>query len=233
MMETIQTFVKKPVFRRRLITFRNLLIIVITALLILTWLVKNYDYFNFDLTVTLFVQDFHQVWFDLLMKLVSKTGTLTVGSAIIFVVALILAFLGKFKSALMVTVSSYGVMGLGQVLKQLIERPRPSARLIHQIGLYPKSDSFPSGHVLFAVGLYGFLLFLVFTQLKDELLLKKVLIAALSLPLIFMGLSRIYLGAHWFSDVLGAYLIGYIWLFIMIHLYHTLGAPGNLKPKKF
>lgn len=222
-MDILKAFVTKPVFHQRLATFRNLLVLVITSFLILTYLVKNYDYFNFDLKATLFIQEFRWSGFDLLMRIVTQSGTVPIGSLIILVVAGLLFWLKKFKAGAMVIVSSYGVMVISWVLKELVARPRPSAKLIHQIGLYPKSDSFPSGHVLFAVGLYGFLFFLVFTQLKERFLLKKVLLGILSLPLILMGLSRIYLGAHWFSDVLGAYLVGYIWLFVMIHLYHLLG----------
>lgn len=220
-MEAKEAFVKKPLFHKRLITFRNLLILVIATFLVLTILAKNYDYFNLDLTLTLFIQEFHQSWFDFLMRAISQGGTVVVGTVVIVLISALLVYHKHFKTALTLLVSSYGVMVLGMILKDLIARPRPKANLIHQIGLYPKSDSFPSGHVLFAVGLYGFLFFLVATKLRSRLLLKKILLVILCLPLTLMGLSRIYLGAHWFSDVLGAYLVGYVWLFLMIHLYHS------------
>ena len=118
----------------------------------------------------------------------------------------------------MIIISSFGITIFGMGLKELVGRPRPDPHIITQIGTYLSLDSFPSGHVLYAMGLYGFLLFLVFSQFKKTIL-RYILLLLIILILILMGVSRIYLGAHWFSDVLGSYLMGLLWLLLMVYLY--------------
>ncbi len=228
-MEKKDVFVSKPTFYQRLNLFRVLLVLVIMATAILTVLVKQFDYFKTDLFVTRSIQGLNPFWFDSLMRFLSWLGDLWMGSLVILVVSVILLLLGKRKSVLMFLVSSYGAISLSELIKFIIGRPRPDSTLINQIGKFTRSDSFPSGHVMFAVGLYGFLLFLVFTQLKSRLVLKKILLITLAVPVFLMGLSRIYLGAHWFSDVIGAYLFGYIWLFIMVNIYKSLDPQVNPK----
>ena len=223
-----EVFVGKPTFYKRVAIFRIGLIAVIFGLVVLTVLVKQYDYFGLDLTVTQFIQSIDQPGFDFLMRTVSTTGNMMFTSVVLVICALTLLIIKKIKASTMLIVSTGGVGMISELVKWLIARPRPSALLIHQIGLYPKSDSFPSGHVLLATGLYGFLLYLTYTQLKQQLTLRVVLLVVVSLPLVLMGLSRIYLGAHWVSDVIGAYLLGYIWLFVVIHIYNALGP--KVKP---
>lgn len=206
--------------RGNIITFKNRLALVVIAIAILIYLVKNFDFLGVDLTITQSIQNFHFSWFVSLMKLVSQLGSALFGSLIAISFALLLLFFRKFRSASLLLVSSFGAELLSRIIKELIQRPRPDPKLINVIGSYTKTDSFPSGHVLFAVGLYGFLFFLSFIDLKKHPHLRKVVIGISLLVLSLMGMSRIYLGAHWFSDVLGAYLIGYLWLLLVIHFYH-------------
>ncbi len=108
------------------------------------------------------------------------------------------------------------------MFKKLIHRPRPISPLIQTVEHLTKNDSFPSGHVMFAIGLYGFLLFLSFTQIKKTHPSRNISLVIFSIPIILMGISRIYLGSHWFSDVLGAYFLSLSWLMVMIWAYRKL-----------
>ena len=101
--------------------------------------------------------------------------------------------------------------------KVAIHRPRPatdSVDVFSQLSSY----SFPSGHLMCFLGYFGFVWFLVFSLLKDSSK-RTVLLVVLGLPLVLVGPSRIYLGAHWPSDILGAYLLGILVLVGIVRVY--------------
>lgn len=224
--EQIRTVPKKT-FRQRFLTFENVLISLIIAFSVLTFLSKTHPYFFFDLIITKSIQQIHFSWFDSLMRAISFLGNYWPAGLSIGFAVLVFVILKKYKNALFILISTLGVGLLSEALKTLIGRPRPDPQLITQIGKFIRSDSFPSGHVLFYMGFYGFLLFLIFSKLKKGLV-RTVLISALLLMILLIGMSRIYLGAHWFSDVLGAYLIGTVWIFVVVLLYRKfLNAPNN------
>ena len=209
-------------------TLRNVLSALTISFLILTFHVKKYEYFTFDLNIARGVQSFNPPWFDFLMVLISKLGDYSGGSLIILLFICLAIFLRRKREALMIFISTASGTLISQTLKYLVGRPRPSSSLINVVGHFGKSDSFPSGHVMFYVSLYGFLLFLTFSMFRKKIYIRNFLIAVFSSLIILAGVSRIYLGAHWFSDVLGGYLVGFIWLLIVIHFYN-LSSPEPQK----
>jgi undecaprenyl-diphosphatase len=103
------------------------------------------------------------------------------------------------------------------LVKGLIQRPRPSIDLVHVLGILD-SYSFPSGHVMFYVGFFGFLWFLAYTVLKRSWR-RTLLLIVFGTLIALVGISRIYLGQHWASDVLGAYILGGLTLAVILQLY--------------
>ncbi len=107
-------------------------------------------------------------------------------------------------------------VGGGEVLvwliKHLIQRPRPF--LIDDL-IYEKSFSFPSGHAFIAIAFYGLLTYFLVSAAKNRLL-KKLMIAACAFLSLTIGISRIYLGVHWPTDVLAGFALGAIWLALTI-----------------
>ena len=104
---------------------------------------------------------------------------------------------------------------LNQLLKRLLQRPRPTEfRIIEENGY-----SFPSGHSMVSMAFYGYLIYLIYRFVKNKYL-KWISIVLLSLLICLIGISRIYLGVHYTSDVLGGFLISISYLVIYISAFN-------------
>ena len=94
-------------------------------------------------------------------------------------------------------------------LKNIIQRPRPDDfRLINETG-----NSFPSGHSMISMAYYGYLIYLIFKFVKNKKL-KNFLITFLCILILTIGLSRIYLGVHYTSDVIAGFVLSVSYLII-------------------
>jgi undecaprenyl-diphosphatase len=103
---------------------------------------------------------------------------------------------------------------LNILLKLLLHRKRPHGRIIRTLGI--QSYSFPSGHAFGTVLLYGLLAYLAFRHLNGPV---ESILSCLLVALIFvMGLSRVYLGSHYPSDVLAGWVLGFLSLAAVIAL---------------
>ena len=100
---------------------------------------------------------------------------------------------------------------LNQLLKAILQRPRPTEyRIIEETGY-----SFPSGHSMVSMAFYGYLIYLIYKYVKNKYI-KWISIVLLSILVCSIGISRIYLGVHYTSDVLGGFLISMSYLVIYI-----------------
>ena len=100
---------------------------------------------------------------------------------------------------------------LNQLLKRILQRPRPTEyRIIEETGY-----SFPSGHSMISMAFYGYLIYLIYKYVKNKYI-KWISIILLSILIGAIGISRIYLGVHYVSDVLGGFLISISYLVIFI-----------------
>ena len=125
-------------------------------------------------------------------------------------IATILTIVIKNKKINILIWANLGISALlNQILKRIIQRPRPTEfRIINESGY-----SFPSGHSMVSAAFYGFLIYLIYKNVKNNYL-KWGLITILSLLIILIGTSRIYLGVHYTSDVLAGFLIAMSYLII-------------------
>ncbi len=214
---------------KRFFVFRNYLFLAIIGILVLTFFAKQYEFFAFDLYITQTIQLINIPFFAELMLALSWLGNVYQTIISIAVAAAVFAFYRRRDLALGVLFSALGAVVISETLKVIVQRPRPDQNLIHQIEQFTRNDSFPSGHVLFYMGFYGFLLFAAFTFIKGKEL--RNMISGLLIILIgLIGTSRIYLGSHWFSDTLASYLIGSIWLYIVVLLFKRYQLLlGNVK----
>jgi len=200
-----------------ILVFVNLLIVVFLA-----WGVKTNLWNNFDLQVTHGVQSFHPLVWDTAMKSVSWIGYPPQTFWItIIILGMMMAFLG-WKAGIITQVMSTGAYLSGNLFKFLVDRSRPENYGIipWQKGLEGGTRSFPAGHVeiFTALGLVA----AVFVSRKYPSRAGKVAIGFIFLYLVLLGISRIYLGEHWFTDVLAGYLIGISWwgIFMLLFPHH-------------
>lgn len=112
--------------------------------------------------------------------------------------------------AVVIVASTLIAGGLGTLVKDLVQRARPTAGFVH-VAAYLRDYSFPSGHVIFATVLFGVTFWVVWIAWKNSLL-RNVTLVGLAAVITLMGLSRVYLGEHWPSDVLGAYCLASLWV---------------------
>lgn len=142
--------------------------------------------------------------------------------------------LGRRRDALMAVLIAVPV-GAGFGLKLLVQRLRPGDPFLVQgadvdgfrwLGPDAGGYSFPSGHALFAV-LLGGVLVLLAESLVRRWRLRRVLQVAVVLVVLAVGASRVYLGAHWPSDVLGGYLLGVLALWGLMWLRRRFPIGGR------
>jgi undecaprenyl-diphosphatase len=212
----------RPVRRYRAILFQAYLLVALIGFSVLAVLASTAAYFPIDLTITKTLQYLNQPVIRDLMIAVSFLGYTIQAAVIVLVVAAYLYISGLHWEALLSILLVVAEEGLNLLIKTVIHRPRPAADLVTVFSNLG-SFSFPSGHVMFYTAYFGFLFFLAYSLLKSSY--RRTLMLVITGALIaFIGLSRMYLGEHWASDVLAAYLVGSLLLIAEVMIYRW-GKP--------
>ena len=144
------------------------------------------------------------------MKIITNFG----GATCLITITILLLILIKNKKIGLITLNNLvAITILNQMLKIVLKRPRPTEfRIINETGY-----SFPSGHSMISMAFYGLLIYLIYKKIKNKYL-KATLIIILLLLILAIGISRIYLGVHYVSDVIGGFLISMSYLIVYIKL---------------
>ncbi len=153
------------------------------------------------------LQPIGPAWLPSAVRDVTALGSTTVLSFIVLVAATFLGLAGRLRTALLVVSASLLGSIAVETIRSFIARPRP--QLTGQL-MEVNSHSFPSGHAAISAIVYLTLATLLFPVLPDRRIRAFVLVVALTLTTA-IGLSRLYLGVHWPSDVLAGWAFGGVW----------------------
>ena len=200
---------------------RNFLFILLCTLIIafifLGGLVIQHPTPQLDINISLFVQKIHSDALDKLMLAISFFGELPWSLLMVLLVGAIF-FIAKYRreSYFITSILLSGLVILG--IKNMINRPRPTSFYVRLVEIN-RFQSFPSGHVMSYILFFGFLIVLM-KVLKDIPNWIRQSVTYLSaFFMLTIPFSRIYLGAHWFSDTLGGLILGLICLFPLCYFY--------------
>ena len=174
------------------------------------------------LAYDLFVSTLRNDLLTIFMIFINNLGSPIV---LIAICILFLIIIKNKKMAASISLNLILITLLNILLKNIVQRPRPiDYRLIEEVGY-----SFPSGHSMISMAFYGFIIFLIFRYGKNK---NKVFWEVLLGIIIFLiGISRIYLGVHYASDVVAGFLIAIFYLFVYITVILKINNHLILKNK--
>jgi membrane-associated phospholipid phosphatase len=205
---------------RDLIAGRYYLAVLFSAVgfAVLALLARTVLYFPIDLELTRAIQDASPAWLDVPLGAITWIGFPPQSNVIFGIIILGLFLIGRRLEAAMLAFAAVGSAALWYAVNPLIDRPRPSPELV-EVAIQIPTGSFPSGHVVNLTAIFGFLIYLTLLLVFDPWVRRGV-VTVLALVIVTIGFARIEDGAHWPSDVLGGYMLGWLWLALTIYLYH-------------
>lgn len=142
-----------------------------------------------------------------IMKIITFLGSAL--SIILLTVLLIIVVKGK-RNKILILINVIVTTLLNQLLKNVFQRGRPIDSIIEESGY-----SFPSGHSMVSMAFYGFLIYLVY---KSNIKYKGLIVGLLSVLIVLIGISRIYLGVHYPTDVIGGFTLSLSYLLLFIDI---------------
>jgi undecaprenyl-diphosphatase len=183
-------------------------------------LASRQAYFPVDLAIAQNLQARQNSVLTILMRGVTALGNnpLPVASVAAAVVVFLVL---RWRAEALVTAGALLSYPQDVALKYLVHRPRPSSSLVH-IDKVLQGYSFPSGHAVFFLCFYGLLAVLLLVRLPNTAE-RNALVALWVAVIALGGVSRVYLGEHWPSDVLGGYLLGALWLAALLWVFRRTG----------
>lgn len=139
-----------------------------------------------------------------IVKVITNFGGLICLSIITII---LIIFIKNQKLKLLIPINLISITILNQLFKFILKRPRPTE--------YVSGYSFPSGHSMVSMAFYGYLIFLIYKNITNKTL-KWIMITLLSILIILIGISRIYLNVHYTTDVLAGFLISIVYLILFV-----------------
>jgi membrane-associated phospholipid phosphatase len=215
--------------RRKVIgCFLQVLALQLTLFGLLAWFVHVHPILPLDVAITRSFQQNQAPWLRITMLAISYPWSSLLLPALILLTAVVFWAVGARLEAVFVGGLSTVSLLLNLLLKVQVGRPRPTANLVHIIQT-ALGYSFPSGHVMAYIAYWGLLFAFGVILFQGRHWWRTALLIISAAFVVLIGPSRVYLGDHWASDVLGAYLIGGVLLGLAVGFYLPLEERGALE----
>lgn len=199
-------YFKCDIMKRRILILSTFILFILFLMLYLFNRVNFLDNFVYDLIIS-----FKSNWFTNFMKYITFLASTKFITCIVILLFILSLFKGKLP--LIINWIILGEVVINNIIKVLVRRERPI--IINMVT--ENTFSFPSGHTMAAVVFYGFLIYLIRKSKLDKK--YKILVSIiLSLLIILIMMSRIYLGAHYFSDVIAGASLATSYLLLMVDI---------------
>jgi len=194
---------------------KNLKWMVVAICLIIFIITSVMVYTGSDIFIDSFLYEFIYKYFisDSVTEIVKSITFLgdVFGIILICIASL---FIFKDKRINMCIVSNLVIVTLlNNILKLIFMRERPSINPLTVENTY----SYPSGHSMVSMAFYGYLIYLIYNHISNRKI-KYLLIGILSVLIFLIGISRVYLGVHYTSDIIGGFCFGISYIIIFIHI---------------
>jgi len=202
-----------------------------SAFAVVSILAATHDTFPGDVWLAHRLQDIDIAGFDEALDWAEDAADLPAVALVCAAAVALLVFARDRLGALIIALAVPGRVLITWVLKELIERPRPSASIL-DFDSQPDSFAFPSGHAGAAFVLYGLIFYFAALHVRD-LRVRSALQGACAAIIVLAGTERVYVGHHWPSDILGGYYIGALIVAAFIALHQISGrVTSNLPPQR-
>ncbi|HEV7809631.1 MAG TPA: phosphatase PAP2 family protein [Candidatus Limnocylindrales bacterium] len=186
--------------------------------------IRDNEAFVLDALATPFLHGLANPTLDGVMTAATTMGSTAVLPALFVVATILLLVLRRFGAELFLAVSSGGALLINQLMKLFFHRPRPQLPWAH----VQPDFSFPSGHTMNAVAFYFAVAIIVWSVAGRRW--GMVAAAAAIVLCTAVGISRIYLGFHYFTDVVGGALAGAAWVLIALAAFRSGRLAGLRNP---
>ncbi|MDQ0228896.1 phosphatase PAP2 family protein [Metabacillus malikii] len=190
--------------------FKLLLITGITFFLCVI-LYPSEPIYLIDVQISLFFESIRSIPLNKFFSAMSDIGSIKFLLPLSLICGIFLFIRRRYLEIVLLFFILFSVRFLNELIKNMFKRERPNMNPVYELTDY----SFPSGHAMNSIALYSLLCYFVLKYVKNSNSRRGILFIS-SLVILLIGVSRIYLGVHFFTDVIAGFSIGFAWFILNI-----------------